>query len=180
MKNPIVIMTVLLLAAVPAAAQKVYVDWDPTADFGSFKTFAWAKTAPTSLEANYPLIHSFIKNSLEYELASGGLVENTDDPDVWVTYHASAKQSIQVMTSSYGYSFGPYWGGAGASSAMVNTYDKGTLVIDIWDARKKEAIIRGTASKVFSDEESKALKQIDKSITKIVTKFRKMREKESR
>lgn len=173
-----VMMTAVLLAALPAAAQKVFVDWDRAANFESFKTFAWAETAPTSLEANYPLVHSLIKNAVEYELASGGLIEDTDDPDLYVTYHTSTKESVQFLTTSFGYSYGPYWGGSGASSGMVNTWAKGTLVIDIWDAREQQAVFRGTASKVFSEDPNKALKQVDSSITKIAEKFRKMRAKE--
>ncbi len=178
MNKSIVMMTVLLLAALPAAAQKIYVDWDRAANFNSFKTFAWAETAPTSLEANYPLVHSLIKNAIEYEMASGGLVEKTDDPDLYVTYHTSSNESVQFMTTSFGYSYGPYWGGSGASSAMTTSWAKGTLVVDIWDARKKEAVFRGSASKVLSEDPNKALKQIDASITKIADKFRKMRAKE--
>jgi hypothetical protein len=178
MKKPILIIASLLLAAAPAAAQKVRVDWDRGADFESFKTFAWAETAPTSLEANYPLVHSLIKNAVEYELSSGGLVEDTEDPDLYVTYHTSEKEQLQFLTTSFGYSYGPFWGGSYASSSLVNTWEKGTLVIDIWDARKKEAVFRGSASKVFSEDPKKALKQVDKSITKISEKFRKMRAKE--
>jgi hypothetical protein len=61
---------------------------------------------------------------------------------------------------------------------MTNTYNRGTLVIDIWDANENQAIFRGTASKVFAEDPSKALKQIDKSIQKIADKFRKMRSKQ--
>ena len=178
MKKAIGLLAIVALVAVPAAAQKVFVDYDTHADFGSYKTFAWAETAPTSLEGNHPLVHSLIKNSIEYQLSSGGMVEDTADPDLFVTYHTSSKNEMQFMTTSFGYSYGPYWGGAYAGSSMTNTYDKGTLVIDIWDARKKEAIFRGTASKVFSDDPNKALKQVDKAIQKIADKFRKMRAKE--
>jgi hypothetical protein len=168
----------LLLMVVPAAAQKVTVDWDRGADLDAFKTFAWAETAPTSLEANYPMVHSFIVKSVQIELVGGGLEQDAKDPDLYVTYHTSTKENLQFMTTAFGYSYGPYWGGSYAASSMVNTWEKGTLVIDIWDARKKHAVFRGTASKVVSEDPEKALKQVDKAITKIVKKFRTMRAKE--
>lgn len=185
MNKTTVLMLVMVAVAVPAAAQKVYVDYDRSVDPGSYTTFAWAETPPTSLEANFPLGHSFIKNSIEYEMTGAGLVEDTEDPDLYVTYHTASKESLQLMVTSFGYSYGPGWGwdpfwgmSAGASSVQVNTYDKGTLIIDIWDARTKQAVWRGTASKVVSEDPEKALRQIDKAITKIVEKYRKMRAKE--
>lgn len=178
MKRTVFMLAALMLAALPAGAQKITVDWDRAANLESFKTFAWAETAPTSLEANYPLVHSLIKNAVEYELASGGLVEDTEDPDLLVTYHTSSKENLQFQTIAFGYSYGPYWGGSSASSGMTTSWEKGTLVIDIWDAREKLAVFRGTASKVLSEDPNKALKQIDSSITKIAEKFRKMRAKE--
>ena len=140
----------------------------------------WATTAPTSLEANFPLAHSLIKNSIEWQMTQGDMIQDEEDenPDLLVTYHAVSRNEQQILTTGFGYSFGPYWGGAGASSAMTNTYNRGTLVIDIWDANENQAIFRGTASKVFAEDPSKALKQIDKSIQKIADKFRKMRSKQ--
>lgn len=176
---------VLVALAAPAAAQKVYVDYDRSVDPSGYKTFAWAETPPTSLEANYPLVHSFIKNSIEYELTGAGLTEDDDDPDLYVTYHTSSSEALQLMVTSFGYGYGPGWGwdpfwgmSAGASSVQANTYEKGTLIVDIWDARTKQAVWRGTASKVISENPEKALRQIDKAITKIVEKYRKMRAKE--
>lgn len=185
MTKTVTLMLVLVAAAAPAAAQKVYVDYDRSADFSKYRTFAWAETPPTSLEANFPLGHSFIKNSIELELTGAGLIDDPDDPDLYVTYHTSHKESLQLMTTAFGYTYGPgwywdpFWGGMMVTgSGQVNTYEKGTLVIDIWDARTQRALWRGTASKVVSENPEKALRQIDKAITKIVEKYRKMRTKE--
>jgi hypothetical protein len=179
------VMLVLLASALPAAAQKVYVDYDRTVDFSSFKTFAWAQTPPTPFEMNYPMGYSFIKNSIEYELTGAGLTEDTADPDLYVTFFTASKESFQVMVTAFGYSYGPGWGWdpywgttAGAASAQVNTYKKGSLVIDIWDARTKRAVWRGTAEKVISENPEKALRQVDAAITKIVEKYQSMRAKE--
>jgi hypothetical protein len=180
MKKPAVILVMMVMAAVPAAAQKVFVDYDTQAIYNEYHTFAWATTAPTSLEANFPLAHSLIKNSIEWQMTQGDMVQVEEDqnPDLLVTYHAVSQDEQQILTTGFGYSFGPYWGGAGAASAMTNYYNKGTLVIDIWDAKERQAIFRGTASRVFSEDPNKVLKQIDTSIQKIADKFRKMRSKQ--
>lgn len=179
------VMLVLLAAALPAAAQKVYVDYDRTVDFSSFRTFAWAETPPTQFEENYPMGYDFIKKSIEIEMNGAGLTQVTTDPDVYVAFFTSSKESFQVMVAAFGYSYGPGWGWdpywgttAGAASGQVNNYRKGSLVVDIWDARTKRALWRGTAEKVISENPEKALKQIDAAITKIVDKYQKMRAKE--
>jgi len=172
------------LAAVPCAAQKVYVDYDAYADFNSYKSFAWVDTNTTSLKMDYPEVDSMIKNNLEYYMVKGGLVEDTKDPDLYITYHASTRNQTQFMTSTFGYGYGagwnwgPYWGPRMVSGTMATEFVKGTMIIDIWDARKKEALFRGTVTKIHADNPMKAIKQIDNGIDKIVDKFRKMRAKD--
>ena len=51
MKNATIIAMLLLLAAAPAAAQKVNIDYDKETDFTKFKTFAWKATPEVSLAA---------------------------------------------------------------------------------------------------------------------------------
>jgi hypothetical protein len=48
-----IILMVTLLAA-PAVAQKVYVDYDKSVDFASYKTFAWKAPSEASLEGESP------------------------------------------------------------------------------------------------------------------------------
>jgi hypothetical protein len=177
------VLVVLVAVAAPAAAQKVYVDYDQTAVVHSYKTFAWGEGPPSPLEANHPMVHAFIKESIEIELTGGGFVEDPEDPDLYITYHTNPKESVQVISQAYGYSYGagwgwsPYWGTSMVTgSTQVNTYRKGCLIIDIWDARTKLAVWRGTATDVMSENPEKVLKQIDKAITKIVETYRSMRD----
>ena len=131
-------------------------------------------------------MHSRVNNSIEYHLTEGGLVEDTENPDVYVTYHTRTREEVQLHTSSMGYGYGggwgwdPYWGGmggmgGGSSTTTSHTYERGSLIIDIWDAKKKEAIWRGTAEAVVKDNPQRAAKQIDKALIKIVKRFDKMR-----
>jgi len=183
MKRVIGILAIVVLVALPAAAQKVSVDWDRDADLEKYATFAWVDGPPTPLEGNYPMVHSLIKNSIEYWMTSGGMVEDTENPDINVTYHTGGKESYQFMTTAYGYTYPVGWGYMGGSytaSTMVTTYDEGTLVIDMWDATTKKAVFRGIASKTIPQDPNKALKQIDGMIEKIALKFRKMRAKEEK
>ena len=82
-----------------AAAQKVFVDYDRMADFDSYKTFAWGPTPETSVQGDSPLMHSRIKNSIEFHLTEAGLIEDTGNPDLHVTYHSNSKEETTLHTT---------------------------------------------------------------------------------
>lgn len=175
----LVLTVLLLLVAVPGIAQKVYIDYDEKADFGRFKTFAWGKTKETSLAESNPLMHSRMKNGLEHYLTQGGMTEVESDPDLYVTYHTSTKDRLQVNTTDWGYGYGsywrwdPYWGG-GYNTTSASTYTEGTLVIDIWEARQKTLIWRGTATGTVPQNPEKVARRIDKTLAKMAKKWDKM------
>ena len=183
MKHAVVAAVLLALASAPAMAQKVYVDYDTTADFSAFKTFAWVDTDTTSLKADYPEVDGMIKNNISYYLVKAGLKEDTADPDLKVTYHTSTTTQTQTMLAAFGYGYGTgwtwggYWGPAVASGKISTDFKKGMLVIDVWNPRTKEAVFRGTAVKSIGDNPLKTIKKIDAAIDKIVEAFRDMRAK---
>jgi len=57
------------------------------------------------------------------------------------------------------------------STTTANSYERGTLVIDLWDADTKQMVFRGSASTVVSQKPEKEEKQIYKAIKKMVTAF---------
>ncbi len=174
---------VLAAGAVPASAQKVYIDYDRSVDFDQYKTFAWARTTETSLEDTSPLMHSQVKNSIEALLSQGGLTQVESDPELYVTYHTEERDEMRLDTTNWGYGFGggwgwdPYWDwGPGWTSSTTRAYNytRGTLILDIWDAEKKELIWRATAEAVAKDNPQKAAKQVDKAVRKMGKKWQKM------
>lgn len=187
MKRTLGWMLIVVLCAVPAAAQKVYVDYDRNAIGRGYKTFAWQDTGPT-LQDFAPLMHTRIKNGIEHYLTARGFVEDVDNPDLYVTYHTSAEEEVQFSVTGYGYGYGagwawsPYWGsiGMGSASTTVSTYDKGTLVVDIWDAKTKEIVWRGSAVAAIPEDPKKAEKLINKALEKMVKQFDETRAKEAK
>jgi hypothetical protein len=172
----------LVVTVAPAMAQKVYVDYDRDAKFESYKTFAWAETPETSLEESSPLMHSRIKNAIEYKLTQGGLIEAKENPDLWVTYHTNPREEVRFNTTTWGYGYGsgwnyhPYWGaGVGTATTSAYTYTRGTLIVDIWDAKEDKALFRGSAEAIVKEKPEKVARQIDKAVDKIAKKFRDMR-----
>jgi hypothetical protein len=188
MNRIIGLIIVASMSAAPVfAGTKVYVDYDRNADLESYKSFAWGPTLEMNpaLDDAAPLAHAWIKNAVEYYLIQGGMIEDLEDPDLKVTYYSSNSELVQIQTIHAGYDFGggwyrdPIWGPMGATSTAVQTYDKGTLVIDIWDVKTKHAVWRGVATGVVKENPTKMTRQIDKVIEKMVKKFQAMRRKEN-
>ncbi len=180
------IVALPLLIALPASAQKVHVDYDRSADFESYETFAWAGNAEASLANESPLMHSRLKNAIEFQLTTAGLREDPEDPDLYVTYYTDSQKEVQFSTTGMNYGYGPgwgwdpYWGGGMTTTTTTShTYERGTLVVDLWDAKTETAVWRGSAEAIVSSNPKKEAKQIDKAVHKMVRKFQKMYAKEN-
>ena len=181
MRNVFVIMAVAVLAVGCASTTDIFVDYDRNADFESYTTFSWGPDHDEWMKGTNPLMHSRIKNAIEYYLAEAGLVEDPDDPDLIVTYHGKSREQVSFTTTSMGYGYGPGWGwspywggmGMGMSTTTPHVYEEGTLVIDIWDTAKKTVVWRGSAGAVLKTDPSKQAEQIDEAVARIVEKWQK-------
>jgi hypothetical protein len=190
MKTKITLAAMLLLIALPAMAQKVYIDWDRTVDFSKYETFAWYFTPETSMQDTAPLMHEKVVEGLKQRLTSGKLpltlVGEDENPDLLVTYHTEEDTELVLSTDHWGYGYGPGWGwdpywrgywggmGMGTSTTRAYTYTKGTLLVDIWDAKEKQLIWRGSATDTVPENPQKGAKKIDKMLTKMAKKWQKM------
>jgi hypothetical protein len=179
----------LVLAALPALAQKPQIQWNDEYDFDAVETFAWQSIDDAQMSNANPFMHSLIKNLLAAELATSGLTEVTSNPDVYITYYGSTETEVQLRTDSYGYSYGGYgmggWGyyGYGSMGPVSSTtrqveIQHGTLVVDIWDAASRELVWRGTVTDVMSSDQEKNEKLVTKAISKLVDEGRELWEKE--
>lgn len=89
-----------LMLCVTASAQKVTVDWDKSANFSSFKTFAYLQGTPTPNQ----LMDQRIVNGIEQQLALKGLqkVDLNANPDLIVSYQAAGSTKTQINTVGTG------------------------------------------------------------------------------
>jgi hypothetical protein len=168
----------LALAAVPAAAQKVQIDYDREADFAKYSTFAWADVSDeTSLKNVNPLMHSRLKNAIEDEFGKAGITQVESDPDFYITYHTSFTDEVRYDTSHFGYGYGHGWyrgGGMGSSTTTATTYTNGSLIIDLWDAETENLIWRGVITGTVKSNPEKNARMIDKGVEKLARKWAKM------
>lgn len=184
-------IAVLILIALPAHAQKPQIQWDEEYAFDQLQSFQWFTTEDSSLQSSDPFFHSLIVNTIEAEIAEGGLTEVQSDPDVYVTYHTASQDKVRLQTDYHGYGYGGYgrggWGYSGygfggptASTTRVIEYEEGTLVVDVWDAATETLVWRASVSRVFSSNVRKAEGQVVKAIEKMFKEGRKLYERANR
>jgi hypothetical protein len=165
------LFALMLLPAV-ALAQKTSYDFDKSADFSKYKTYALKEGTPVGQK----LIDDRIIAAIDAAMASKGFTKS-DSPDVFVVYHIAfdKQKDISTFSSGYGGGYGPYgWGygggwGGGTTSTQVRDILIGTLVIDMADAGHKQVVWRGMGVKEV-DTTAKPDKR-DKSINNAVTKI---------
>ena len=146
------------LLAATAYAEKVTVDANPSAPFGSYKSYGWTNGTP----APNPLAEQGIHSMVAAQLAARGLAES-NTPDMFVATHTVTAQHPQPIVNGFD------WGLGGTAS--VETYTMGTLIVDIYDARTKQMVWRGVAVDSVSDKPEKNASRINKALEKMFSKY---------
>lgn len=163
-------MLLLLLGAVSTGAQKVSVGSDPGVDLTKYKTYAWAqKTASIN-----PLISQMIISSVDAQLAAKGLTKVETDPELTVVVFGSTESDVHVSNPSWAPSLNSLATGVvvGSQSSLVT---KGTLVVDIADAKTTKSVWRGQATQTLDNgptgDKARDAKTVEKPIKQAVTKM---------
>ena len=100
MRTSLIVGTIALslLAVRGARAQKITTEFDQTADFSKYKTFAIRKGQLNSKNAalNSDLIKKQIEADIAKDLSARGLQETSDRADVNVTYTFGSARTSQL------------------------------------------------------------------------------------
>jgi Domain of unknown function (DUF4136) len=142
----------------------VKTDYDHTAHFERYRTFAWKMPAqvPGNGVVNNSLVASRIEQAVDRDLMSKGLQQANSDPDVYVMYHIGAKSQKDLQ-------YFPGWGrgrfGWYGGDVFVNRYIKESVVIDLVDAHTNQLVWRA-----FMTDTGSHLSDVqkDKTIAKMV------------
>jgi len=169
-----VLFVSVVLAGAAAQAQKIKVEYDKSVDFSKFKTYA---IDPMS-EAAKPMLRLAIQAAVQDDLGKRGLTKVDSNPDLYVQMYGATNTEIT------GHYHDPIYGGAippmnsgitlwhnipGTVTTVV--IPKGTLVIDIIDAGKKQLIWRGIAKQNLSDQRDELLEQVNTAVEKLFKQY---------
>ena len=144
---------IAMLAAVTlagcASSGKLRSDFDPEADFGSYRTYNFIEHDDEQRYQSF--FHQYMVEAITLEMEKRGYVQS-DDPDLLVNFNAILQDKTQVRTTPapapmyggyYGYRSGYYgaWGAYPyAQETHVSQYTEGTFNIDLVDAKRKQLV----------------------------------------
>ncbi len=163
---------VTLALAGGAWAQDVKVDYDREANFGAIKTFS----LKIGTSWGNPLGEKRVTDEITQALTEKGwkpAPEGQADAEVVLHGATQTKKSLNTFYSGmggYGYRG---WGGMGMGTATTteSQYTVGTLVVDIFGAKQKNLLWRGSAEDELSDKPEKNVKKLAKASDKLFKDF---------
>jgi hypothetical protein len=164
------VCTLFFLAALGAAfAQHVKTDFDHKANFSQYKTYSWQEIKPAN-----SLWDARIKNAVDAQLTAKGWTQVDSGGDVAIVAIKTTQTERSLQTFYNGFGGGWGWrgfGGMGEATTTEQDYKEGTLVVDLYDAKTKQLIWRGSAEDTVSDKAAKNEKNLDKGVAKMFKKF---------
>lgn len=124
----------------------VHQNFNPTANFGQYRTYRWHSANISGLDqqiGNRELVERSVKIAVESELVKRGMGPDTASPDLLIAYYVSVgadQEGVTTNPSSLNYGFSGIPG-----FRDDNNYREGTLIIDLIEAGTNELVWRGWA-----------------------------------
>ena len=185
MKNLLktVSLLALLLVATSCTSVRVATDYDRSANFNNYKTFAFFKNGIDKAEIS-DLDKRRILRAIESELLAKGFTKS-ENPDILISIFTKSNQRVDVYNNYWGNGlwgwggfgpwgmggfYGPGWGW-GWNQPNVSTSVEGTLFVDLLDANKKELIWQGMGTGFLSRNMEKKEARIKEFVAKIMEQY---------
>jgi hypothetical protein len=169
LRSILVLIAMCFVLTAASFAQQVKTDYDHSANFGQYKTYSWEK-----VQTKDPLMVDRIKDAVNGALTAKGLTQVDSGGDLCVMA-IEITQNQQTLNTFYdGFGGGWRWarfGGFGDATTTTETYQVGTLVVDLFNAKTKNLVWRGSASDTLSNNADKNTKNLDKGVQKMFAHF---------
>ena len=178
-KKPLFVLILLVLclsSATSSFAIDVKIDFDRTTDFGRYKTFCWQKVGTRN-----PLWIERIRAAVRSALTAKGWsqAESGSACDIAVVA-MEIKRNHDTVNTFYD-DVGGGWGGwgwrgfggdgFGESTKTTETYQTGTLIVDLFDAKSKNLVWRGSATDTLSKNSDNIIKKLKSPVQKLFEQF---------
>ena len=171
------LVAVALLAAGCASGPDIRADYDRSADFGKYRTYGFvAQRAPGSNSSPWA---SRSRRPLRRARWSRAATRSPTIPDLVLAFKGKLEEKTDIESTPAPY-YGPGWGyrgwyGApygGGSEVTTRRYKVGTLIMDVIDREKKQAVFQGGIEGVVT-KEMVANKQaaIEQAVAHIFSKY---------
>lgn len=169
----------IMIVAAACSSVKISSDYDKSADFSSYKTYAFTPEAQKMVGIN-DLNRNRLLNAIETELAAKGFSKAESNPDVLIDLQLKGEQKQTATATNsggyYGYGYGYRYGmGGGMSTTTINydTYVDGTLFVDMIDTKKNQLVWQGRGTKTVDPDASQKKREdnINYAVKQIFTKY---------
>jgi hypothetical protein len=155
------------------AAQGASVTFAKEIDFDKYKTYKWV-TIENGQHLD-ELTRDQLIGTLEVQLAKRGLTRSpSDKADLLIGYQIARPGDKRFSQSSIGASYGSATGAASASGTVaVTTVHSGQLVLDMYDAERKQLVWRGLVADAIdaNAKPDKKQKHLDKAVEKLLKDY---------
>ena len=168
-----ILFSIAMFLALTAVSfgQQVKTDYDHNANFGQYRTYSWEK-----VQTKDPLLVDRIKDAVNGALTAKGWTQVDSGGDVSIVAVEITQQQQTLNTFYDGLGGGWGWrrfggGGFGDATTTTETYQVGSLVVDLFDAKTKTLLWRSSASDTLSNNAQKNTKNLDKGVQKMFAHF---------
>jgi hypothetical protein len=143
-------------------------DYDRAADFGKYKTYNFLVEKGADAAEFKSIAQQMIQEAAAHEMEARGYVK-AQDPDLLLNFKGKLEEKTDIQSTPapyYGPSFGYRgWNGApygaygyGGTEVSTRRYKVGTLVMDVIDREKRQAVYQGglegvVTSKMLQDKQ---------------------------
>ncbi|HEY3644194.1 MAG TPA: DUF4136 domain-containing protein [Gammaproteobacteria bacterium] len=178
-RHPLVYL-LLACALLAGCSPRVYTEQDQDAHLQGYHRFAWLSPPPAPVKdpiLDSQILESRVHKAVTDDLKSRGYEEVAPDatPDFLVTYHTSAKQTVESTGPSFSFGFvDAFPRGFGAVGfplgPNVQSRDEGTLMLDVLDAQSKRLVWRGWTTQLLNQDNYSA-QSVQDAVKDIFDKF---------
>jgi hypothetical protein len=177
---PAALVTATLVMSGCASKPDVRADFDKSADFGKYRTYGFVVQTLATGEEFKSLALQAMQSAATREMESRGYTKS-DNPDLLINFKGRLEEKTDIQSTpapmygpgwGYGGWYGSPYGGYGGTEVTTRRYHVGTLVMDMVDAKKRQAVFQGGVEGVVTKEmmENKQL-AIEKAVAHIFSKF---------
>ena len=144
-----------------ASQPKVLSDYDKSADFAGYRTFGFVTQVGADSTEFRSLAVKTMQTAATRQMELRGYTRS-DTPDLVINFTGKIEEKTDVESVpapyygpgwGYGGFYGaPYGGWGGGTQVTTRRYNVGTLVIDVVDREKRQAVFQGSVSDVVTKE----------------------------
>ncbi len=155
------VCALFLLVAAPVFAQQVSVNYDHSASFAQYHTYAWGSNNSNQIQNS--ILAQVAQQDINAAMQGKGLqmVQENQNPDVILTANGGMRQ--QTSYSAWG--MRGIGGGMGGITPEQNV--EATMIVDLYDAKTHSLIWRGIAQNTLNNNGNKNQEMVEKAVQKM-------------